>query len=58
MKEGVASGITSVGDISYTAVACIGDAADCQADLSPIKDAKAIFGTTKAFRPIWWKELK
>jgi hypothetical protein len=58
MGEGVASGITSVGDISYTAVACIGDKADCKADLAEIKDAKAVFGTARAFQPIWWKELR
>lgn len=58
MGEGVASGVTSVGDISYTAVACIGEDVDCKADLAEIKDAKAVFGTARAFQPIWWKELR
>lgn len=58
MGEGVASGITSVGDVSYTGIACIGDKEGCKADLAEIKDAKAVFGTARAFRPIWWKELR
>ena len=58
MGEGVASGLTSVGDSTYTAVACIGDKEGCKADLNPIPDISSIFGTARAFQPIWWKELR